>query len=315
MSETELRQLLADAAELAPTTLDRRIRPAHRRTGVVAAAAVATAAVAVSVALLASPRPTAAPADGSTPGSSPTATSAAVDGLLPVDGLLTVAPVGDGQPGLSRAEAEVVMLNSWPPPPLRALADMQQVPAPVRMGLASVRLSPDVHRVRGEVPDWLDLAWVVTWITPEGSRVCPSAGVTPMGDSLSRLHAYVLAADGSSAYVYQDPSEGCLGQELTRELRAASVQVAVNRTAVPWDGSRRDANGDVLMTFSRPPCATAGGLSNEQGTMIFVEVPVGTSCAGSVTDSIRTGPTEPAHHPLLGPFRTENGVELPPLSK
>ncbi|MDX6200468.1 MAG: hypothetical protein QOJ79_3619 [Actinomycetota bacterium] len=281
----------------------------------VAAAALIGVAVAVGAAVLGSGRSATGPADQ--PGASPSATSSPdrPQSLAPVDGPLAITPIADAQPTLSRQQAEVIMLNSWPPPPLRTAGPYDALAGSVRMGLASVRLSGEVRRVRGEVPSQLQLAWVVTWMTPDGSRDCPTPGVLPKNEPTSRLDAYVLADDGSTAYIYSAASESCQTAQQAPELASATVQRAVNRIAVPWDGSRRDANGDVLMSFDRPTCATASAMFDPDGAIVFVEVPIGTTCAETVRDSIRTGPTEPAHHPLLGPFRTANGVPAPPLTE
>src|SRR5690349_2962820 len=93
MSESELRRLLADVADLAPTTLDRpRPRPltAARRPWRAIGAVVAAAASVTAVAFLASAAPwdTGAPAS---PGGSPQPT-----GASPTTGPTAAPYVGDG---------------------------------------------------------------------------------------------------------------------------------------------------------------------------------------------------------------------------
>lgn len=58
---------------------------------------------------------------------------------------LEVIPRPSATPALTREQAEVVMLNSWPPPPLRDnVLPEPRTAGTVTFTLASVRLSEDV---------------------------------------------------------------------------------------------------------------------------------------------------------------------------
>lgn len=317
------------AAERAATgalpALDSRpglTRPAGARTWPAAvAAAAAVVAVAVSATLLTRSAGTGDAQLGVPAVGTPTVTTStgpAVPVQLPSDELLTLTPSTARTAELSRAQAERVMLNSWPPPPLEDDSQNEVGPphhSPVQVGLAQVRLDPTVNRLGRPLPVELPLAWVATWTTREGPQRCPSGpyGGYTQEEATVRLHAYVLAADGSVAYYYDGPSKSCTTRRNAPDSSEAKAQQAVNRISVPWSGTTRDASGDVLMTFRRPVCAGVGGITNDSNeTLIYVEVPVGASCPQTVQDSIRTGPVEPKHHPLLGPIRTrlrDGGME------
>lgn len=217
---------------------------------------------------------------------------------------------------LTQAQAEAMMLNAWPPPPIGDNQASEPLLRSATVALAAVRLSPDVHRLKADLPTDLGLAWVATWSTPDGPAACstrPGGGYSA-ADGVERLRAFVLAADGSVAYDYTGPSKSCDVQHLGPEYTNARAQQAVNRISLPWTGDRRDKNGDVLMTFQRAACAGAGGqVDDSNQASNFAVIPVGRSCTGTVQDSIRTGPVAPKRHPLLGPVRFVNGRVLPAL--
>lgn len=290
-------------------------RPGWQSWAAVAAAAASVATVVVIVSLFAGSDDTqhALIADNAT---STVDTAREPEALPSDDGLMLTARSELSAP-LTQRQAEAIMLNSSPTPPLGDSALQRPRENPVEVSLASVRLDPAVRRLRGDLPVDLPLAWVAVWQTQDGPAACPDGkdqGYDPE-DTTQVLHAYVLAADGSLAYSYNGGSSSCLTRRNVASLAEPTAQRAYNAVSVAWTGDTRNADGDVVMKFEGPSCSEPLGLvddSNQQITL--VETPVGQACGGVKQHSFRTGPVAPKHHPLLGPVRFINGQMRPALA-
>ena len=290
------------------------------------AAAVLIAATGVAMLVRTAPRDEVVGSGGSI---LPATSTAAIRGpVLPAqdsppkpDGVLTVTAVPGASPQLTREQAEVIMVNSFPPPPLLDSVTAERgFASEVTWTLGRVERGPVVAEFVKPVPTVLELAWVASWVTPDRSADCSENADQGKGGGFGyataegsvRPYSYVLAADGSMAFSYTGPSTGCRVPNEPIESYGATTQRAVNRISVPWTADTRDPSGDVLMAFDKPICATASGLGNEDGWLNFVEVPVGEICPKTVRATIRTGPTAPPHHPFLGPFRSTDKETVAP---
>lgn len=297
MSEHELRRLLADTADLAPTTLDRRFTVRRRRRWPAAVAVAAAAAAVTAVAVL--PQLTDAPPTPVRP--APTVSPTPTEPPYVGDGVLVVEPIPDATPALSQRDAELLMVNVSPPAPLPPYTGFASSRDRVRFTLGRVTVAGSAVSSNPffSFPQELPLAWVASYDT--GPTNCVGEYVM----------AHVVAADGSAAFRYMPPLPACTGDTVS-DARSALIEPVVDLVSVPWTSEPITDGTRSTLRFQVPTCADSTVLAIPGGLLAVAEVPVGASCPGTrtVVEEWR-GPVEV--HGELGPFRQTRSDGIVPL--
>jgi hypothetical protein len=302
MSETQLRQLLHDAADLSPVTLDRPVpQPVRRHRWAAAVAVTAAAASVAAVALLATagdeeprpPQPAVTPSAAPSPSPSPSPSARPSPQPFFGDDQLRIVPMPNAKPALSREQAQLIMVNASPTPPLRPMTGLASSEWRVTLTLARVSLVGSMT-FETPVPRELPLAWIASW--SRGLDACRQGDVI----------ANVLAADGSIGYQYVQRVE-CAGQAAS----PAYVMRMGYTESVPWTATRGPGPKTSTLHFRIPRCAIPT-IMGSPDLYAVAKTPVGVTCTGTKAVTLPYG-ILPTRHGGLGPFRQTMNNGFAPL--
>jgi hypothetical protein len=302
MSETQLRQLLHDAADLAPLTLDRPMPvPVRRRRWTAAVAMTAAAASVAAIALLVSsaddePRP---PQPAASPSAAPSPSARPSPPAFFGDDQLRITTMPNAKSKLSREQAELIMVNSSQPPPLRPMNGLPSAEWKVTLTLARVSLVGPVEFLHGSSPREFPLAWIASW--DRGPSQC-QPGVSVVAD--------VLAADGSAGFQYNQGIPACDGQP----ARPTFFIALEDMTSVAWTVTPAVGSRKAVVHFRIPTCARGHVDLWHRGLVAISYVPVGQTCTGTKAVSQPVVGSTVDHAPL-GPFRQTYSNTMAPLLK